>query len=198
MASRLPNQPTPVRQSLAQWEPGAHLWAPYFSHFKAGVVSIIPVGLVFLFSQPFDQAMTLIAAGGYTVLPTIMVVAGLLWGTFSWMLLHLLRFKDRLALHLGVYGVVGALALLTLAAFFAWIGPSLWSALLEGETFVRNNDAMFRSIMLAPILGAAGAVLGRWAIDREILWNRFIVRAPLPDVFGFVDKKFDKDDFKEL
>lgn len=197
MSRRAPDQPIPIRQPLSRYEEGAHLWARPVAHLKGGVVALVPLLILFFTTQPLDQAVTAIAIGGYTVLPGIVLVSATAWMAMSIPLLHTLRYRDHVRVHLVTYGAAGAVALTVLAIVVGIYGPDLWAALLPDYIVVRDEGALVRNALIAPAVGAAGAALGRWSMNRDVMWHRMIVREPLPDVFTFVDKKFDKNDFTE-
>lgn len=186
--------PKDVRQGLSQWEPGAHLWAPFPTHWKAGGISLIPFGIIFFTTQPIDQALSMLTLGGFTVFPAIAGSWAAAYALMSMAILHRLRFRDHLRLHLAVYAAAGA-ATLTLVGMAAL-------TLVEGnQTGIydpSSSPVFIRTLLLAPVIGALSAALGRWAIDKGIHWHRWIIRNPLPDVFTFVEGKRDKDEFKKL
>lgn len=188
------SKPKNVRQGLSRYEPGAHLYAAFPQHWKAGVASMIPFAILFFTTQPFHQAMNAITAGGYTITPAIVAVTSVLWAVMSVAILHQLRFRDNNKLHFLVYGVAGALVLLVLAIAAITVVQGRETGIYDPST----SPVFLQMLIGAPLVGAAGSVIGRWTLNTSIYWHRWIVREPLPDVFKFVDGKRDKDDFKRL
>jgi uncharacterized membrane protein YeaQ/YmgE (transglycosylase-associated protein family) len=188
------SKPKNVRQGLTTYEPGAHLYASFVTHWKGGVASMIPFGVLYFTTQPFEQAMTTLATGGFTIGPAIIGITALAWALMSMAVLQRLRFRDSLRLHLLVYAITGAVVLLTLAM----VALTLVQGLKDGVYDPSTSDAFSRMLIGAPIVGALGSVIGRWTIDSGTAWHRMIVREPLPDVFTFVEGKRDKDEFKRM
>lgn len=55
-----------------------------------------------------------------------------------------------------------------------------------------------RTFVGAILIGAAGSLIGRRVIAPGIQWHAWVIRTPLPDVFGFVEGKRDRDDFERM
>ncbi len=194
MASQKRTAPRSVRQQVSQWEPGAHLYATFGSHWKAGAAALIPFAVVYFTAQPLGTAVAGIAMGGYTIAPFIIGVFATGWAAMSYGLLHVLRKDDRVWVHYLSWSLSGAVALLVVAlgvlTLVTWasegiVNPTLhksWGVMLWG----------------APLFGALGSFVGRFVLRNYITWHIFIERNPLPDVFDFVQGKRDKNDFERL
>lgn len=186
--------PKNVRQGLSQWEPGAHLWAPFGTHWKAGGISLIPFGIIFFTTQPIDQALSMLTLGGFTVFPALAGSWAAAFALVSMAILHRLRFRDDLRFHLAVYAAVGAVGLMLVSMAVLTLVEGAQTGIYDPS----SSPVFLRTLLLAPLVGGLGAAFGRWAVDKGIYWHRWIVRNPLPDVFTFVEGKHDKDDFKKL
>ncbi|WP_084105668.1 hypothetical protein [Demequina sp. NBRC 110056] len=186
--------PKRVRQPLSRHEDGAHLYAPYWGHVKAGLASLVPFVILYFVVQPLDEAMGSLGAGGYTVAPVLIVVYACGWAAGSVALLHLLRFSQSRLRHFLTWALAGAVALTALLAGIL----TLVRLGVEGTADVWNVSSFGTVMLTAPLLGAAGAALGRWALAPSIQWHRWLEREPLPDALVFVEGKHDKDDFERM
>lgn len=188
------NAPKNVRQAVTNRLPGAHLYAAFGTHWRAGVATLIPFAILFFTTQPFGQAMAALTSGGYTVGPAVIAGHATAWALMSYWLLHLLRFSDRTAVHYGVYAGAGAVALLVVAMV-----ALVLVQLAEDGTPDFWNAASFTGFLWgAPLLGAIGSVIGRRVLAPGISWHVWLERGPLPDVFDYVEGKRDKDDFQRM
>ncbi|PKQ25359.1 MAG: hypothetical protein CVT64_10165 [Actinobacteria bacterium HGW-Actinobacteria-4] len=183
-----------MRQGLSRYEPGAHLWAPFVVHFRGGVASLLAFVIAYFATVPLEDAMALLTLGAYTIVPAAGALYATVWGFMSVAILHRLRYRDRLRLHFAWYAGVGAVAL----TLFALATLAVSRGIATGYYDPSTSPLFLAFLAGAPVVGAAGAVFGRWVIDKGIIWHRWIVREPLPDVFTFVEGKHDKDDFKRL
>lgn len=188
------NKPKDVRQRLRAYEPGAYLYAGFGAHAMAGSVALLPFGVVFFTTQPVSSALTLLTTGGYIVGPLALAVFACGWAAMSTGLLYLMRMRDNLALHLVVYTVVGSL-LLTAIGLLIYSG---YRTGVEDEFISADQQGLHNIKLFAPILGALGAAIGRWYLDRSIGWYHTIARPSLPDVLKYEDRKRDKDDYKRM
>lgn len=186
--------PKNVRQGLSRYEPGAHLWAPFVAHWRGGVASLLSFAIAYFATVPFDEAMALLTLGAFTVVPIAGALYATVWAAMSVAILHHLRYRDSLRVHLAWYAGVGA-AVLTIVVIVAL---TLSRGAATGYYDPSTSPQFFSFLIGAPLVGAVGAAFGRWAMDKSIFWHRWIVRDPLPDVFKFVERKHDKDDFKRL
>jgi hypothetical protein len=189
-----PSSPKNIRQGLSRYEPGAHLWAPFAVHWRGGVASLLAFAIAYFGTIPLDDAMALLTLGAYTVVPALGALYATVWAFMSVAILHHLRFRDQLRVHLLWYAGVGAVAL----TLFVMVVLTISRAAITGYFDPSTSPQFFSFLLGAPVVGAAGAAFGRWAIDNSIYWHRWIVRAPLPDALTFVEGKHDKDDFKRL
>jgi hypothetical protein len=184
----------PIRQALTQYEDGAHMYAPFIVHWRAGAASLIPFGILYFTTQPFGAAMTTLTMGGYIVGPSILAFFATSWAGMSYYLLHWLRFDTRTWKHYVSYAVAGAVGLfvlamlsLTLVQLYSHDSAAFW----EAESFPGF-------VWAAPLLGAISSVIGRRVLAPGIQWHVLIERPALPDVFTFVDGKHDRDEFQRM
>lgn len=202
--------PKPMRERVKEGTPGAELWAPFGEHMKAAVISAIPFLVILIIANgagvPGDANIVerlitglnltglLFATGGLLIGPGILLAYCALWSLMSRRVLRLLRHRDDLAPHLIGYALAGAAGLFVAAMVLLTIGR-----LINGDGLNIVSAPTFRGLAIgSPFLGAAGAVLGLFALRRSIGWYVLRERPPLPDVFRFVDRKRDKDDFERM
>lgn len=186
--------PRRMRQPLKDHEPGAHLHATFWTHVKAGLVSLAPFALLYFTAQPLEDAMSFLASGGFTIAPTLLAVYSCGWALMSMALLHRLRFSESVAHHYIVYAIAGAVALPVLAIAIL----TLVRLAVEGSADFWNATTFGMLMIASPLLGALGAVIGRRVLAPGIHWNRWLERAPLPPALEFVEGKRDKDDFTRM
>lgn len=184
----------PLRQQLATYEPGAHLYARFAVHWRAGAASLIPFGILYFTTQPFEQAATTLTMGGYIIGPMIVGLFATLWACMSYVLLHRLRFNTRNGVHYTVYAVAGAIGLLLLAM----VSLVLVQLYNDGTPDFWNASRFTAFLVAAPLLGAVSSILGRRVLAAGVQWNVLIERPPLPDVFTYVEGKHDKDEFQRM
>jgi len=184
----------PIRQALTGYEEGAHMFAPFAVHWRAGVASLIPFGILYFTTQPLGSAMTTLSMGGYIIAPAIIGFFATAWAVMSYYLLRRLRFTTRTAVHYWTYAIAGALGLfllamvsLTLVQLYGHGTPDFWNA---------KSFAGF--VWASPLLGAISSIVGRRVLAPGIQWHALIERPALPDVFTFVDGKRDKDEFQRM
>jgi hypothetical protein len=194
MATKKRTAPVNVRQQVSRWEAGAHLYATFGSHWKAGAASLIPFAVVYFTAQPLGSAIQGIAMGGYTIAPFIVAVFATSWAGISYGLLRLLRMDQRVWVHYVVWMVtgaiallIGALAILTLVTFAS-----------EGGASPTEHQSWNTMLWAAPLFGALGSLIGRFVLRNYISWHVWIVRKPLPPVFDFVEGKRDKNEFERM
>jgi len=188
------SSPKNVRQAVTRHEGNAHLYAAFGTHWRAGVASLIPFGILFFTTQPFGDAMAALTSGGYTVGPAIVVTHATVWALMSFGLLHLLRFSTSIPRHYLTYAGVGGATLLV----FAMLALTVVQLFDNGTADFWNRSAFVGFLWGAPLLGAIGSVIGRRALASGISWHIWIERGPLPQVFDYVEGKHDKDDFQRM
>jgi len=193
-ASRVAKAPKPIRQQLAEYEDGAHLFAPFVVQWRAGVATLIPFGILFFTTQPFGQAATTLTMGGYIIGPAVIAFFSTAWALLSTWLLHVLRFDTRTWVHYATYALAGAVAL-----FVTAMASLVVVRLIEDRAWDFWNAQAFTGFLwAAPLLGAISSVIGRRTLAPGIRWYRWLERPPLPDVFEFVEGKRDKDEFQRM
>lgn len=194
MRAKAGSKPRDIRQAVTRHEGGAHLYAPFGVHWRAGVATLIPFAVLFFTTQPFGDAMATLTMGGYTISPAVIALFATAWAVMSVGLLHRLRFEERVTVHYVVYGVAGAIAL--------WVTGVLVLAgirLAEAGTLdLWHAEAFTRFMIGTPLLGAMGSVIGRRVLASGIFWHVWIERKPLPPVFEFVEGKHDRDEFERM
>jgi len=188
------SKPRDIRQAVTLHEDGAHMYAQFGVHWRAGVATLIPFAVLFFTAQPFGDAMATLTMGGYTISPAVVAVFATGWAVMSVGLLHLLRFEERVSAHYLVYGLAGALAL--------WLTGVLVLASIRlaeaGTLDLWHAEAFTRFMIGTPILGAAGSLIGRRVLASGVYWHVWIQRKPLPPVFGFVEGRHDRDEFERM
>jgi hypothetical protein len=184
----------PIRQALKGYEEGAHLWAPFVVHWRAGAATLIPFGIIYFTTQPLGAALTTLTMGGYIIGPTILAFFATLWAAMSFYLLHRLRFNTRTGVHYTVYGVAGAVGLLLLAM----VSLTLVQLYNDGTPDFWNAASFVGFLWASPLLGAISSVFGRRVLAPGIQWHTLIERPALPDVFTFVEGKHDRDEFQKM
>lgn len=183
-----------VRKPVTVYQDGAHMYASFGAHWRAGVASLIPFGILFFTTQPFGDAMMALTTGGYTIGPALVVGHATVWAAMSYGVLHMVRFSGSKAVHYGAYAAAGAVTLLLVGMLALML-----VRLIQAESLDFWNNARFGLYLwAAPLLGAIGSVIGRRFLARDISWNVWIERGPLPDVFDFVEGKRDKEDFQRM
>lgn len=183
-----------VRKPVTVYQDGAHMYASFGAHWRAGVASLIPFGILFFTTQPFGEAMMALTTGGYTIGPALVAAHATAWAAMSFGVLHVVRFSASKAVHYGAYAGAGAVALLTFSMLVLVI-----VRLIEADAVDFWNATRFQFFLwAAPLLGAIGSVIGRRFLARDISWTVWIERGPLPDVFDFVEGKRDKEDFQRM
>lgn len=193
-ASRVAKAPKPLRQRLAQYEPGAHMFAPFGVQWRAGAASLIPFGILYFTTQPFGQAATTLTMGGYIIGPTVIAFFATAWALMSSGLLHVLRFDTRTWRHYTVYALAGAVGLLIAA-----MASLVIVRLISDRTVDFWNAESFAGFLWAsPLLGAISSIVGRRTLAPGIAWYRWLERPPLPDALTFVEGKRDKDEFQRM
>lgn len=194
MARARSKQPRDIRQPITEWEPGAHLFATFGSHWKGGAASLIPFGVIYFTAQPLGSAVQSIAMGGYTIAPTIVAIFATGWAGMSYGLLHLLRHERRVSVHYAAWSATGAAVLLALA--LSLLTVVTWASV----GFVNPTEHQSWNTMLwaAPLIGALGSFIGRFVLRRYVSWHVWIKRKPLPDALTFVEGKKDKNDFERM
>ena len=183
-----------MRQPLKDHEPGAHLYATFWSHVKAGLVSLAPFAIIYFTAQPLDDAMSFLASGGFTIAPTLLAAYSYGWALMSMALLHGLRRSESVPRHYLAYAVAGAVLLALLAIAIL----TLVRLSVEGTADFWNASTFGMLMIASPLLGALGSVIGRRVLAPGIHWHRWLERAPLPPALEFVEGKRDKDEFKRM
>lgn len=184
----------PIRQALTTYEAGAHLYAPFGVHWRAGAASLIPFGIIYFTTQPFEQAATTLTMGGYIIGPAVLALFATLWACMSYLLLHRLRFNTRTGVHYTAYAVAGALGLLVLSM----ISLVIVQLINDGTPDFWNATRFSAFLWAAPALGAVSSIIGRRVLAPGIQWNALIERPALPDVFTYVEGKHDRDEFQKM
>jgi hypothetical protein len=194
MARAKSSTPRDIRQPITEWEPGAHLYATFGSHWKAGAASLIPFGVIYFTAQPLGSAIQSIAMGGYTIAPAVVGIFATGWAGMSYGLLALLRHERRVSVHYAVWTMTGAAVLLAVA--LGLLTVVTWASV----GFVNPTEHQSWNTMLwaAPLLGGLGSFIGRFVLRRYVSWHVWIQRKPLPDAFTFVEGKRDKNDFERM
>lgn len=207
--NRQPGQPTALRRAVEAGTPGAYLWAPFGKSMLGGLASLAPFALLMLVGSmawapsdlpPADRVAhglnafgAALATGGFTVVPVLGAAYCALWALMSRVLVHTLRQEPRLMPHMGLHAAGGAVLLLAGA-----MGVLQLSLASQGLGSLTDAPSFMTLLVGAPLVGAAGAALGVWAIRRDITWHVTIVRPPLPNVFDFVEGKRDRAEFERL
>jgi len=191
---RVASTPKPIRQSLASYEPGAHMFAPFGVQWRAGAATLIPFGILYFTTQPFGSAMTTLAAGGYVIGPAVIALFATGWALMSRGLLHLLRFDTRTWVHYTVYAVAGGLGLL----FLGMVSLVIVQGFTNHTADFWNANAFTGFLWATPALGAISSILGRRVLAPGIQWHRWLKRDPLPDALTMVDGKHDRDEFHRM
>lgn len=194
MASQKRTAPKSVRQQVSRWEAGAHLYATFGSHWKAGAASLIPFAVVYFTAQPLGSAIQGIAMGGYTIAPFIVAVFATGWAAMSYGLLHVLRMDQRIWVHYLSWTLSGAASLLVVAMGILTLVT--WAS--EGHLDPTQHQSWGTILWGAPLFGGLGAFIGRFVLRNYITWHIWIVRKPLPPVFDFVEGKRDKNEFERM
>jgi hypothetical protein len=163
-------------------------------HWRAGAATLIPFGIMYFTTQPFERAMTTLTTGGFIIAPSIIALFATLWACMSYLLLHRLRFNVRNVVHYTAYAIAGAVGLFVLAML-----SLVLVQLYNYRTFDFWNAAAFTGFVWAsPLLGAVSSLIGRRVLAAGIQWNILIERPALPDVFTYVDGKRDRDEFQRM
>lgn len=194
MSAKPGSKPRNIRQAATVHEDGAHLYASFGVHWRAGVATLIPFAVIFFSTQPFGNAMATLTIGGYTIAPAFVALFATGWALMSLGLLHRLRFEERVTVHYVVYGLAGAIALWVIA-MLALAGIRLAEA---GTWDLWHAEAFTRFMIGAPLLGAMGSIIGRRVLASGVFWHVWIERKPLPPVFDFVEGKHDRDEFERM
>jgi hypothetical protein len=206
---RVKGQLKPLRIKVDIGTEGAYLWAPFGDHMKAGLVSLIPVVILAVVAAsgylPGDPSFSDRVFGGLgSVGNTVSTFGWLLiaavglycaaWAAMSIALVYLMRHRPSFYLHLAAHAVAGgiflvlfAMGFLALARRDELVGIPVW----ELEGFLPDIAAAFA-------IGLTGAAAGAWALKGFLFWYISQERAPLKDVFTFVEGKRRKDEFERL
>lgn len=194
MARTRNGKPTDIRQPVTEWETGAHLYATFGSHWKAGAASMIPFAVVYFSAQPLGTAIQSIAMGGYTIAPTIIAIFATGWAAMSYGILRALRFERRISVHYVVWTIAGAVALLAVA--LSVLTVATWAS--EGLVSPVRHQSWGTMLVWAPIIGGLGSFIGRFVLRRYVSWHVWLQRRALPPVFDFVEGKRDKGEFERM
>lgn len=207
--NRQPGQPTPLRHTVEAGTPDAYLWAPFGRSMLGGLASLAPFALLLVVGSmawaPNDLGFAdrvahgvnalgiMLAMGGFTIAPVLGGLYCALWALMSRGLVHVLRREPRLMPHMALHAAGGAVLLLAVS-----MGALQLSLSRQGLDSIVDAPSFMTLLIGAPLVGAAGAALGVWAIRREITWYVTVVRPPLPNVFDFVEGKRDRGEFERL
>jgi hypothetical protein len=192
--SRMANDLKPIRQGLAAYEDGAHMYARFGVHWRAGAASLIPFGIIYFTTQDFGDAATTLTMGGYIIGPAVVALFATLWAVMSFGLLHRLRFDTRTWVHYTTYAIAGAVGLFLLAM----ASLALVQQYNDGTPDFWNAASFSGFLWASPLLGAISSIVGRRVLAPGIQWHVLIERPPLPDVFTYVDGKHDRDEFQRM
>lgn len=184
----------PIRQALTTYEDGAHMYAPFGVHWRAGAASLIPFGIIYFTTQPLGAAMQTLTMGGYIIGPAVVGLFATLWALMSFALLHRLRFDTRTWVHYTTYAIAGAIGLFLLAM----ASLALVQLYNDGTPDFWNAKAFTGFVWASPLLGAISSIVGRRVLAPGIRWHVLIERRALPDVFTYVDGKHDRDEFQRM
>lgn len=190
----MPKDLKPLRQGLTSHEEGSHLYARFAVHWRAGAASLIPFGIIYFTTQPFEAAATTLTTGGYIIGPSIVALFATLWAVMSYGLLHRLRFDTRTWVHYTTYAIAGAVGLFLLGM----VSLALVQLYNDGTPDFWNATSFTGFLWATPLLGAISSILGRRVLAPGIQWHVLIERPALPDVFTYVEGKHDRDEFQRM
>jgi hypothetical protein len=196
----------PLRVPVEIGTPGAYLWAPFSEHMKAGVVSLVPMALLNVvavagYAEGHPSILGRIMEGIlgtvalFTTLGWVLLAACAIycagWAAMSAWLVRLLRRRPSFYAHLVAHAVTGAAITLALAMgvlYLAVHDDLAGASLTDADTFGALAIG-------APAVGAIGAALGFWALRSSLAWYVNTERAPLKDVFVFVEGRHARSEF---
>jgi len=189
-----PTAKTMSRYRLTEWEPGAHLHAPFSSHLSAGVASLVPLGAFYFFSQPLGTSMSALAFGGYIVAPMIILVHCLAWALMSRGVQRFMKTAHHSWQHIVAYAVTGGVALFAVAMLALTLVQ-----LSSGDGLALSENSRFTDFLTWSFpFGAAGSVIGAIVLLPLLQWYQWRSRPSAKDVFEFEDRRRDKDEFEQL
>lgn len=187
--------PKPLRRAVPEYEDGAFLYAQFGVHWRAGAASLIPFGIIYFTTQPLGEALQTLTMGGYVIGPAVVGFFATAWALMSYGLLHLLRYDTRTWLHYTVYAAAGAVGLLVLA-MLSLVGVQAYNT--QGGLNFWDHQSFTGFLWATPLLGAVSSIVGRRVLASGIRWTILMTRAPLPNVFDYVDGKHDRDEFQRM